>query len=320
MTAVQRRPKAWIWLRYGVSAAALFALLWLIPLRTLARALTQASPLVLLSSLAVLLSGHVIAALKWRLLQGVDVELSIDAAVRAHFSGIVANLWLPGVVGGDVVRAGIVLGGLERPATVVVASIVDRAIDSVGLLTLAVIGLLLNPAFSLGWTVVAGIAGAAAALGIVSVIAYAALKKRTTARTVRVIEAVQLIVAHPQRVAAAFAISLGVQTAFILVNVSLGRSVGMAAPSSVWFMAWPLAKLAALAPISAAGLGVREAAFVALMRPFGDPAAVIMAAGLLWQAVFLAGGILGWVAAALITGDAQLRRKPSPTSSTELRS
>jgi uncharacterized membrane protein YbhN (UPF0104 family) len=73
----------------------------------------------------------------------------------------------------------------------------------------------------------------------------------------------------------------------------LGRAAGVEASYEVWLTAWPLAKLIALVPISLAGLGVREAALVALMRPFGAPAAAVMAAGLLWQALLVGGGLVG---------------------------
>jgi hypothetical protein len=36
------------------------------------------------------------------------------------------------------------------------------------------------------------------------------------------------------------------------------------------------------------------------MRPFGDSPEAILAAGLLWQAVFIIGGLLGWGALLLV--------------------
>ena len=130
----------------------------------------------------------------------------------------------------------------------------------------------------------------------------------------QLMEAIDLMVQQPGRVVSAFLISMAVQTAFIIVNVNLGRAVGMSAPISAWFLAWPLAKIAALVPISAAGLGIREAALVVLMRPFGDPASAVMAAGLLWQAVFIFGGILGSCVFFLMPGGGRADEIPAQSS------
>jgi hypothetical protein len=45
---------------------------------------------------------------------------------------------------------------------------------------------------------------------------------------------------------------------------------------------------------------VREAALVALLAPFGAPGPLVLAAGLMWEAVVIAGGLIaGGVALAL---------------------
>jgi uncharacterized membrane protein YbhN (UPF0104 family) len=309
------RPRIRPWVRYGVSAAVLIGLLTLIPIRELGRALAQAPPSVLFTTLIVLLAGHVVAALKWRLLHGGQAGLSVETALRAHFLGVLANLWLPGVVGGDLVRAGVTFGRVSRPALVVVASVVDRIVDSLGLLLLAAAGLvLIGGAQRNAWHLVEAGVLVALMAGVVLFSAFRFLKARPSPKFAAVIEAIELMARRPGLVAAALAISTCVQAAFIMVNVNLGRAVGMAAPVSAWFMAWPLAKLAALIPISAAGLGVREAALVVLMRPFGDPPGAVMAAGLLWQAVFITGGLLGWGVSMFFSGDTGLRHKPTQSS------
>ena len=40
---------------------------------------------------------------------------------------------------------------------------------------------------------------------------------------------------------------------------------------------------------------MREAALVGLLAPAGAGAAEVLAAGLLWELVLVAGGLLGWV-------------------------
>jgi uncharacterized membrane protein YbhN (UPF0104 family) len=71
-------------------------------------------------------------------------------------------------------------------------------------------------------------------------------------------------------------------------------------PLRVWVLAWPLAKLAALLPITQGGIGVREAALVALVAPFGGAPALTMATGLVWEAIILAGGLIAGLASYLL--------------------
>jgi glycosyltransferase 2 family protein len=298
---VQRRSQLSI--RFGVSAAIIAILLVLIPIRDLRIALARVPPGVLASSFFILVGGHVAAALKWRLLQGNNCGLSTITVLRAHFFGQVANLWLPGVVGGDLVRAGSTFRHATRPALVAVASVVDRMVDSVVLILLAAGGLLLVGAPSQNARQMLGATAAITAVGgaaLVGAYGYVKARFRANRRIAAIVEAVDLIVQRPGLVGLALLISVGIQVVFVIVNVNLGRAVGMTAPVSAWFLVWPLAKLAALIPISIAGLGVREAALVTFMRPFGDDPSTVMAAGLLWQAVFVVGGTIGWAALSLI--------------------
>ena len=83
-----------------------------------------------------------------------------------------------------------------------------------------------------------------------------------------------------------------------MLNATLGAAIGIAAGPAVWLLAWPLAKIAALAPVSLGGLGVREAALAALLLPFGVEGTLAVAQALVWQSVLFAfGGVAGLLAA-----------------------
>src|SRR5262249_15122585 len=158
--------------------------------------------------------------------------------VRAHFSGVVANLWLPGVVGGDLVRATVTFRQSTRPALVALASLLDRVIDSVGLLLLAAAGLLIVGASSSstgagGWRVLGAAAALAVAGSVALVAGYWYLKAHASdPRFARVLEAVDLLIERPVRVFIALVLSMAIQATFIVVNLSLGRAVGMHASAS----------------------------------------------------------------------------------------
>ena len=93
----------------------------------------------------------------------------------------------------------------------------------------------------------------------------------------------------------AVVISLVVQSAFVMTNVWLARQIGVTTDVPAWFVAWPLSKLIAVLPISLGGIGVREAALVSLLAPYGAPREVVLASGILWQAVLIVTGVAGLI-------------------------
>jgi uncharacterized membrane protein YbhN (UPF0104 family) len=289
--------------RLAVSAVVLAVLIALVPARQLAAAVSGAPPALWGAALFVFLAGHVAAAFKWQLLLRHRRQIPAGHWLRAHFAGLAANLCLPGVAGGDVVRAELIRRSHGQGEQVAVAAIVDRALDCVALLALASIGVLLSPGAQTprGTVVIiaaAGLTGAAAASLLV--VALRKSRWRHSGVVQRLANAAAVLAARPALPLACFVLSVGVQTMFVLINMRLGSAVGVEVPLAAWLVAWPLAKLVALVPVSLAGLGIREAALVVFLRPYGAAPALVTAAGLLWQSVLFAGGVAGWLAGAAL--------------------
>jgi uncharacterized membrane protein YbhN (UPF0104 family) len=110
--------------------------------------------------------------------------------------------------------------------------------------------------------------------------------------------------------------SLLIQGFFVLQNVLIGTAMGIDVPVAVWFVAWPLAKLASLAPLSLGGIGVREGVMAALMVPFSVPATLAVAASLVWQTVMYALGLFGGITSLWI-GYLRSGRRDAPSTSGE---
>lgn len=283
-------------LRLAVSAAVLALLLWIVPVQELWDAVRRLSPGLWLGSVALFLLGHVVAASKWRLLMGRRDDVPPRLWLSGHFAGLTANLALPGVAGGDLVRAAWVIGRVGNGEGIAVASLVDRVVDLVALLTIAFVGTIwVGRTGGSGETALA-IAGAVIVAGlVVSAVLYLYLRtRRLPGMAGRVIDAVTSL-RRSWLPLWALLLSLIVQTTFVIINARLGAAAGIDPGFAAWLMAWPLAKLVATLPISLAGLGVREAALAAFMRPFGVPAGVVVAVGLLWETVLFAGGLVGWI-------------------------
>ncbi|HET9762899.1 MAG TPA: lysylphosphatidylglycerol synthase transmembrane domain-containing protein [Casimicrobiaceae bacterium] len=305
-SAARGVPLTWM-LRLGVSALVLFALFRIVPVAQVWSQAQRIAPPLWLGALGLFLVGHAAATVKWRLLIGHGV--SFPQAFQAHLAGLAANLCLPGLGGGDVVRAALVYRSAQDHSRLVVGSVADRMIDILGLLLFAVAGALLavrpgqNDLAKLSWVLAGGIAAIAiafpASLAIERKLGNRAPRGRAGRVLAHAVGAAAYLVRRPGRLALCLAISMAIQATFIGINIAFATAVQVAAPIAAWFFAWSTAKIVAVAPISLGGLGVREAVMASLLSGFGADPAQVIAIGLIWQTVLYASGLVG-VAAQLI--------------------
>jgi len=95
------------------------------------------------------------------------------------------------------------------------------------------------------------------------------------------------------------------QVWFVVLNIFIGQSLGIDVAGAVWFFTWSLAKVAALVPISLGGLAVRDAAFAALIAPFGVPLTTGVVASLIWQSIVISGGLAAGALSLVLGEDAR---------------
>jgi len=246
---------------------------------------------------------HIILASKWRMLLNAAGHRTTRAeTLRAHCAGLFANMWLPSIVGGDVVRIGLVTPGGRGLAATVTGILADRTTDIAALIVLAVGGLMFMPAARVG--VEARIL-TAASIGLILTI----LGMIVTIRSVNVDnlpvrlahavgslkDAINAVLSRKGPAIIGLMISLCVQGLFILQNILIGNAIGIHVPAAAWFLAWPLAKIVTLLPVSIGGLGLREGVLVAMFIPFSIPPTLSVAESLVWQTVMYAVGFVGGI-------------------------
>jgi uncharacterized membrane protein YbhN (UPF0104 family) len=288
-------------LRLGGSALVLGVLFAVLPFGELWSAIRRVPPTFWLAALAAYLCLHLLGVAKWRLLvNAAGAGLSFPQAARCYYAGLFGNTFLPSVVGGDVVRAGIALRLSRSKAGVLFGSLVDRVLDVAALASVAGLGALLVPGAldsrsrRVFWALAAGLLIAALAAAVL----LAALPARRFSfgmrrRLVKLRRAVRSLSRRPHRMALALSLGVALQSSLVLLNAWLGAAVGLHASLQVWLFVWPLAKLSALVPVTQGGIGVREAALAALFAPFGVPAVLAVAAGLVFEAIIITGGLVG---------------------------
>ena len=298
-TASRRRAWRGMAIRVLASVAVLGGMLFFVSLDQLLLAFRR----IPLSSLALAVGFylvlHLVGAIKWKMM--VDAAgggLKLREAVRCHYYGLFGNLFLPSVVGGDVVRVGLAMK-LGRSATgVATGSVAERALDVLALATVAGIGVVLFPSAldeqsrQVFWGLaLVGCFVGLAAVGVVFALRRAPFKLKRIVARVR--SALRVTARRPGAIAGAFLLGVCMQTLLALLNAWLGQQCGIDIPLTAWLFAWPMAKISALVPVTQGGLGVREAALAALLLPLGTPVAVSLAAGLVFQAVIFSGGLFG---------------------------
>ncbi len=290
-----------LWIKILVSVGLLVGLFYFLPWEQVREAISRMSLLVWLGVLAGFLLGHRFGASKWRrLVNAGRANLQSRDAVRFYFVGVFANTCLPSIVGGDVIRAALAARATGRPEATILGSIADRLMDILTTAILLAVGAVLARGSLPAWgdmLLRVGLLLTAVAVGaMVLVLLRLPLRRwprRFRRRVGRSLVALRYLSRDRSAALTASAISIGMQSGFVVLNYWIGRTLGIDVPLGVWFLVWPLAKLAALVPLSVGGLAVRDATLGGLLVPFGVPMALGVVASLIWQSIIIVGGLLG---------------------------
>ena len=306
-------------IRIGGSTLMLGLLLLILPFGEIVDALRRMPPYIWLAGLGIYLSLHFIGVIKWRLMSnsaGAGMPLSV--AARCYYAGLFGNTFLPSIVGGDVVRAGLAFKHVRSKSGLLFGSFIDRLLDFVALIAVAGIGALLLPT-ALDAQSRRIFLAAAAFVGVLSVGGFVALAllpiKRLSFKIRRKLvplrKAIRAIAERPGAVTMVLTLGITLQFTLVVLNAWLSSAVGIHISLAMWLFVWPLAKLSGVLPVTQNGIGVREAAQVVLFAPFGVAAVAAVAAGLVFETIILAGGLVGGLLSLII---GRLSAAPLPQS------
>jgi uncharacterized protein (TIRG00374 family) len=309
----QQRSRGWVVtvLRWLAGLAILGALLNFVPVSTLRAAIARVPAWNFAAVLLGYLLAHVVGIAKWRMVvNAAGAGLDFATSTQCYAGGLFGALFLPSILGGDVIRLAVGLRRSPRPAAVFAGNVVDRLIDVMAQAGLVLAGLVLLPnAVPQQFQETAKIGLLWAAGGAVLLLAAGFLLRRALLggrsmrfrrRLARLRHALRSVSRRPQILVLGWLVGTCVQGTLLLLTARMAIYCGLVLPLRVWLFAWPLAKIAALLPLTQGGIGVREAALVALLAPLGAPGPLVLAAGLLWEAVIIAGGLIAGAVAVLV--------------------
>ena len=295
-------PKSapWKWALRVIIGAAIVALL--LSRREAATQVAQtlrAVPIwVILAAVAFYWAGQLLSAWKWQLLLRTrGAHVSLAECCRIYAAGMFGNLWLPTNVGGDALRATLLaarapeLGRADALASIAV----ERLTGFAALIFIAACALLARGASAQGWQTLLISLAMFAAIGALSWIIG-----RIRHPKIERLRAALAFYARPQHrgvLGWAMLLSFAFQISQVLLNIGLAWASGLDLPSRVFWWLGPLLSLSGLIPAGIGGLGVREAAAVALLREWPVAVGQIVGWSLLWQATVWLASLPGviWV-------------------------
>jgi len=309
----EKLRRGWIFLllRWAAAFAILALLFHFFPMAQLRDALSRVPSARFLAVLLIYLVALTGGITKWHVVvNSAGAQLNFAASAQCYTSGLFGALFLPSIIGGDVARLAVGISRSPHPAAVITGNVADRFLDVAAQLTLVSLGFILLPGSlpvalqaPARHLLFAGAAVAAIVLLLALILHRPLLRGhsiRFRRRLAQIRHAIRSISRHPHRLLFGWLLGTSVQGTYIVLTALLAISCGLALPLRVWLFAWPLAKMAAVLPITQGGIGVREAALVLLLAPFGAPAARVLATGIVWEGVIIAGGLLAGLTALLL--------------------
>jgi len=254
---------------------------------------------ILLASFLLYTLVQIISTFRWRsLLRAERIELSLWRLILLNFEGSFFSLMLPTLIGGDIVRGYQISRFTQRHEASVASILVERLSGYAAINVIA--GLALIFAYphlrdpGLIWLTAVSMAGLATIIaGLLNIrlqsflyrVLHAAGLERFEGALERLYQAIRRYWAHRQALLTALGLSFFLQSVIILVFYLISLSLNLAVPLGYFFLFVPLISLVSMAPVSIAGLGIREGSAVYLFAKVGLDSAGALSLSLLWFTV-----------------------------------
>ena len=301
----QARPRLVAIARLAFSVLLVALLFYFVPFSQLWSTLGKLPSSLWLAILGAYVLGHIVGLLKWRMMVNLaGAQLSYVQAARCYFGGLFGTLFFPSIVGGDVIRLSLAMKEAR-----------SRTGAALALVALIGVSLLRGTLDGINRRVFWGLAAAAlivlaAACTIPWIVPARKLPRRVRRIMVQLRQSWREVLQKPQYVLAALALGIAVQGWFVFLTAKVADFCGLHVALHGWMVAWPLAKLSGVVPLTQGGIGVREVALAALLTPFGAKPTLTVAVGMVWEAIIVVTSLLAGLLSFL------LGRMPAPTEAT----
>ncbi|MCC7540011.1 MAG: flippase-like domain-containing protein [Deltaproteobacteria bacterium] len=290
--------------KIAVSGLALWWTLARVDTRTLVRQAASTSALTFAIVVGLVVANLAVGAVRWRVLAtayGAEPSAlpSVLVLFRLYVQGLFYNTFLPGNVGGDVLRAWIVGRAMRDAAGAGTVVLVERVLGLAGLALVASVAATVAALPGLDLRLWGSLALVATLAGVALLSVLPGLAPRLPGAAGRFAAKLPRLV-RPAAFAQAVVLSVGTQLlAAYAGHVLLESSSGHDLPIARSLAVVPVTVLASYFPFTVAGIGAREAAFVSLAAQLGVGADAATAASLLLLGATLVVAIAGGVVSLL---------------------
>jgi uncharacterized membrane protein YbhN (UPF0104 family) len=293
---VRKRPEAARWiLRIAVTAGLLAYLAQHVDRAEIWRTLAGVRIGWLALAIGLYIAGQLLSAFKWALLgRSVGLDGTFGEYARFYFVGMFFNLLGISTLGGDVVRA-LYLGRGRRPALALNSVLFDRVSGLAVLTGLGATMLVAFPAYRFPAPLTAAMIGGGLTLAVGWWTCPRLVRLLPEGAWVRRQVEVELAPFWRDRrlLARVAAVSLAFHLSQAGVQWLLARAVGTPIPLAYCLVFHPILSVAMALPVSVGGFGVREAAYVRVLRPIGIAAPIAVGIALLWWTVTVVAALAG---------------------------
>ena len=264
-----------------------------------------------LIGVALLLYGltQFISSFRWLvLLRGAGAQIEVLHLFRDYLVGMFFNNFLPTNMGGDLVKMARVHAHIKDEGAAAMSVLLARLLGLMAMMTIGAVAVVTDGGAAVPDEVLlaAAIASAVAVLGTALLLSGGVralmarfgprLRPEALARFFAKLVHTLANYTWMQRVTwYALALSFVVQILNLVVYVILAHALGLGLSVGFVALCYPLVTLAALLPVSIAGLGVRESIMALLFVSAGYEPAGGISLGLAWYAVVLLCSLLGGV-------------------------
>lgn len=296
--------------RLSVSIGIIAYLVWIVDWKHAAQVISMAAllPLLVVPGLLVIRVG--LAAWRWSLiLSDNQVKFSFWQAYTGYLVGACYDVFLPGVIGGDVIRIGRSVRQTQCPVGAATASVLLERVSGVfALLAIffvayrgfpAALSPLIATEATASITVVAGVGMVAMTVTLLSRQRWMGwIPQQSGGRAWNFVRSglQTLLRLRSRTLVAVLVLSLLFQAVDIVITLLLAHAIGLTVQPVVFFAVIPIVYVATLLPISLGGLGVREGTLVFLLARFGvATSAAVTLSLLVYLCRILVGGTGGIV-------------------------
>jgi uncharacterized membrane protein YbhN (UPF0104 family) len=297
------RKLVWLLVRLGVAGAGLAWTLNGVAFAELSKAAQKVTLPAFALATALFMFIFLVGAVRWRLLMsayGARRLPSLALLYRVNHIGLFYNTFIPGNIGGDVLRGYVTRRAFSGQTGSYVVVGVERFFGLAGLMVLGAAVISVHPIGGISNLPWAAVGAVLLAVGVaVAPMVLSRFGRFFPGRLQQLVASLPAV--HvPWLLAIVLLLSCGTQTVVALIGHTLVHSIAPCVALGDSLVLVPIAMIAVYFPFTIAGLGVREAAFVVLFTEIGVTRPDATAGSLAFLAVQLLVALLGGLCHVLV--------------------